>query len=372
MLYKTPLTMYYYACMFNIQYSHKAVNCKRSTMDDILQENGSFTTDKDINGPLVATIVSLEVLAALVTNLFVLIFTLCHPKILKQSSILFLTNFVLANLLMAIVYMPTIIVTAAAGEWVFGRNINEKVASCGFIGFIFNHDLFVATLTLTAISVDRFLFIVKPFIHKQYMKTWVVVVINVLTWILPCFLTIPPFFGFGRYNFSTYIASCIPVWDSDKIYTALNLLVVIVCMMVIIVTSIWTFCFTQNFIKRTESFSSSNEENKHVYNRRVVKIMGIFGTMLLVTAVTYAPGAIACLIGFIISFENLPSKLFPAIMLLFFTLTVSNPIIQSYFRRELKDFIVTYTKRFFSCHQTHPSSIQPMVSKTSSEVTGPV
>ena len=317
---------------------------------DLLEQNWNFTTSDNINGPLLATVIGLEILAALVTNWFVLIFTLCHPKILKQSSILLLTNFVLANLLMASVYMPTIVITAATGEWVFGRSVKEKVASCMFIGFIFAYTLFLATFTLTAISVDRFLFIVKPFVHKRYMKTWVVVTIDLIAWIVSGLLTVTPFFGFGEYSFSSSNSTCIPAWNSDRIaYVALAFLVVIMCIVTITVTSIWTFCFTHNFIKNTVSFLSTSQDEKHVYNSRVVKIMGIFGTMLLVTAVTYAPGAIACVVGFIVTFEKLPGQVYATITILFFTVTISNPIIQSYFRRDLKDFIVSYTKKVYYC-----------------------
>ena len=316
----------------------------------LLEENKNFTTSENINGPLLATVVGLEILAALVTNWFVLIFTLCHPKILKQSSILLLTNFVLANLLMASVYMPTVVITAATGEWVFGRSVKEKVASCMFIGFIFAYTFFLATFTLTAISVDRFLFIVKPFVHKRYMKTWVVVTIDLIAWIVSGLLTVTPFFGFGEYVFSSSNSTCVLAFNSDIIaYIVLAFLVVIMCIVTITVTSIWTFCFTHKFIKNTESYLSTSQDEKHVYNSRVVKLMGIFGTMLLVMAVTYAPVLIACVVGFIITFEKLPNQVYATIAILLYTLTISNPIIQSYFRRDLKDFIVFYTKKVYYC-----------------------
>ena len=316
---------------------------------DLLEQYSNFTTSDNINRPLVATVIGLEILAALVTNWFVLIFTLCHPKILKQSSILLLTNFVVANLLMAGVYMPTIVITAATGEWVFGRSVKEKVASCMFIGFIFAYTLFLTTFTLTAISVDRFLFIVKPFVHKRYMKTWVVVTIDLIAWIVSGLLTVTPFFGFGEYLFGTSNLTCVPTWNSNRIYVALAFLVVIMCIVTITVTSIWTFCFTHKFIKKTESYLSTSQDEKHVYNSRVVKLMGIFGTMLLVTAVTYAPALTACFVGFIITFEKLPGQVYATITILFYTVTISNPIIQSYFRRDLKDFIVFYTKKVYYC-----------------------
>ena len=314
----------------------------------ILEENKNFTSSEELNGPLQATVIGVEILFALVTNLFVLIFTLCHPKLLRQSSVIFLTNFVLANLLMATVYMPTIVVTASTGEWLFGESVEEKVASCKFVGFIFAFTFFVATFTLTAISVDRFLFIVKPFAHKRYMKTWTAVSIDIIVWISACLLTVTPFFGIGEYSFSESNSTCVPAWNSvDVGYVVFLFLVVMICVATIAVTSVWTFCFTHNFIKNSGYPCASTTDQKNMYHSRLIKIIGIFGAMLLVTAITYAPGAIACVVGFIITFEKLPAEVYASISVLFYTVTISNPIIQSYFRKELNDFIGVHFKKVF-------------------------
>ncbi len=322
-------------------------------MDDVLEYNSYFTFNYNntINGSILATAVGLEIILALITNLFVLIFSLCHPKILKQSSNIFLTNFVLGNLVMVVLFMPTIIITVATGEWSFGRTTRQKNITCNFIGFLYGQSLFLSTFTLTAISFDRFLFIVKPFVHKRYMNTGVAVFIVIASWILSGLLCIPPFFGINTYSFSTSSGTCIPFWgtNSSTVYLVSAFSVIAICIVTIAVTSIWTFCFARNFIK---NISSSQDGSEHVYNTRIRKILGIFGAMLIVTALTYAPGIAVFIVGIIISFDAIPSHVFTAMNVLFYTITISNPIIQAFFRKELNNFVVTKCKKILKYFRT--------------------
>ena len=46
----------------------------------ILEVNDNFTLSKEVNGPILATTFVVELFLALGINLFVLIFTLCHPQ----------------------------------------------------------------------------------------------------------------------------------------------------------------------------------------------------------------------------------------------------------------------------------------------------
>ena len=105
---------------------------QESICNVILENNHNFTLS-----PLLAVAVGIECAFAFIINLFLLIFTFCHPKKLKEPSNMFLTNFVLINLLMAVVIMPTIIVTAATGKWMFGGTPEEKNGTCQFVGFVF-------------------------------------------------------------------------------------------------------------------------------------------------------------------------------------------------------------------------------------------
>ena len=324
---------------------------------DILLENHNFTLNEDIIGPALTVAVGIEFVLSLVTNSFVLLFTFIHCKTLKQPSIIFLTNFVFANLLMTLLVMPFTITTASAGEWVFGRTIEQKDGVCQFQGFVFAFGIQLSTLTLAVISIDRFLFIVKPFLHKRLMKTWVAFLVVVSVWILAGLINVPPYFGLGQYAFGQFTATCVQVWVGHRDFLAYFCLIFIIVTVVIIVTTLWTFCFTRNFIKRTHITSPSptdahNEQTivqKHLYTKRMRKVIGIFGLLLIITVLTYVPAIITGITGVAIGSDNIPAPILTVVIISFFVNSVANPVIQVYFRRDMSEFLVHTCQRIMNC-----------------------
>ncbi len=327
-------------------------------MASIEEENENFTLSDNINGPLLATTVLVELVISFITNLFIFVFTLCHPKILKHPSIIFLTNFVVINLVINIAYMPSIIVSATAGKWIFGGDLQEKTSSCQFIGFIYMETVLLITFTLTAISVDRFLFIVKPLLYKRLMKIWVAVTIVVLAWMLSCMLCLPLLFGIGRYSYSEYITTCIPYLTDTRGFVILLYGILFLCVAVIVFTTLWTFCFTRKFLKTFNS--SHNNGQDHVYNKRLKKVIGLFGALLTVTIVTYIPAVLAVVVKIVVNFDKTPGGYLLIINQFYILNTISNPIIQSRFRKELSDYLTLQYKKIQNicscCKRTRVSS----------------
>ena len=309
----------------------------------ILYDNYNFTLSPDVHGPLLAVAVGIVCAFAFIINLFLLVFTLCHPKKMKEPSVMFLTNFVLVNLLLTVIFMPSMIVTAATGEWVFGRTPEEKNGTCLFVGFVFIFTSWITGITLAVISVDRFLFIVEPFIHKRFMKTWVALKILIFVWILSCLISIPPYFGFGKYVFLPSIASCGIIWPGQRYYLIYFCILSSTVIMLILITTIWTFCFTRRVIfkiKQQHSTSSEDRQN-HLYVRRIKKLVGVFGMMLAGTILTYLPGILVATFEAVVGGNRQPTTIYTATFALFLLNSVLNPTIQSYFRRDVYDFLAT-------------------------------
>ncbi len=305
-------------------------------------ENHNYTIGDDINGPLLATVIVIEIVASLIANLFVLIVTLYNIKVLKQSANIFLTNLILGNLFMTIFYLPSIAVTAAAGEWVFGMTLEQKNGFCDFFGFIYSFDGFFLILSLTTLSVDRFLFIVKPLLHKRVMNTKVAIGIAIGTWIASGVLSLPPLIGFEgqEYIFRSYFAGCLYSWNGVKNGIFLTLLVIVICIGVIVVTTVWTYCFTTRFVKKHRQHIISSA---HIYNRQLMKIMGMFSSLLLLIALTYAPGIVLFISALII--PDTPAVFIPAVNAIYYLNYIFNPLLQSIFRKELQDCIVHILKK---------------------------
>ena len=109
--------------------------------------------------------------------------------------------------------------------------------------------------------------------------------------------------------------------------------------MLILITTIWTFCFTRRVIfniKQQHSTSSESRYNgKHVYMRRIKKLVGVFGMMLARIILIFLPGLLVVTIEAVVGGNRQSTTVFTIVLVLYLLNSVLNPTIQSYFRREM-------------------------------------
>lgn len=146
-----------------------------STTDPDLLPN--LTTCKwclheNLVGPAIAVFVGIEFILALLANSFIIIQTLSKGrKMLSKSSTVLLFNLALSNLTIAVFYMPFVIISMFAEEWIIGTSDGIRERVCEFNGFVYAYASSIALHTLAAVSFDRFLSIVQPHLHQRFM-TW--------------------------------------------------------------------------------------------------------------------------------------------------------------------------------------------------------
>ena len=310
-----------------------------------------YILHEDINGPAFAVAVGIELILALVPNLFIVLYTLCHHKVLEQPSMIFLTGLALVNLLMTVLFLPFTVISAAAGEWIFGQTVEQKDGMCQFVGFVFSLAVTLTFHMLALVSVDRFLFITKPFVYRNYMKPWVAFVLVATAWILGILQNIAPFAGLGRNDYARYVASCLPVWDYvDYViyYTILTLVPVVI----IVVTTLWTFCFTRRFLREDKNLklasmtkSTQQVECNNIYTKKVRHLFGIFGMLLVVLVASIFPFVLAGVAFVSVGLENVPAQVYATVFIIYFTSNIAYPIIQAYFRQDLRNVIVNGFRR---------------------------
>jgi hypothetical protein len=312
----------------------------------------NFTFIGNFSNAAVATVFAVEMVVAFIANTIVLSITLAYRKYWKHSSTIFFTSLIIAHLVDVLFYLPFTVIAIYSGEWIFGNTYEVKRATCSFVGFIFFYTVFVMTITLAVISFDRFLFIVKPHLHKRYMSYKVAIVLAIIIWILAVFLNSPPFFGFGEFNFDPPFGTCNPIWDGNPGFAAYCFVIFLIIIVVIAITSIWTFCFTRKFLKNQSEVAGNS-----LYASKKKRLIGIFGAMLLVYVFCYAPG----LIGTILSPLGITNgEIFVTIAICFQFITVASPLVQSYFRPDIKQALV-------SLYQKIIKKRTPVASGTSSD-----
>ncbi len=138
----------------------------------------------DIHGPVIGTFVGIMFVLALSANLFIVTHTIANGRRCSMKNSTFLL-FILAftNLLMSVLYMPLYIISSSVGAWIFGRTDNVRSILCQMQGFIFVYLMVASIHTLAVISIDRFLSIVKPHVHKKYMNWKVSLGIMATLWV---------------------------------------------------------------------------------------------------------------------------------------------------------------------------------------------
>uniref|UniRef100_A0A1X7SPA7 G-protein coupled receptors family 1 profile domain-containing protein n=1 Tax=Amphimedon queenslandica TaxID=400682 RepID=A0A1X7SPA7_AMPQE len=183
----------------------------------------------------------------------------------------------------------------------------------------------VISITLATISFDRFLFIVKPHLHKWVMRPWVALTLTIAIWILSAVLSIVHLFGFHL-----YIDICISS-TADIGFVVYIILLSAVVLGIIFITSLWTFCFTRRFFKDQSVIAGES-----VYASKKKRLFGIFGSMLLVYGICFVPAVLYFLLHL---FIDVPLWLNLAATICFLFITVANPVMQSYFRPEIKSVL---------------------------------
>ena len=298
-----------------------------------MEMNGNFTLSDRRNGIALAAFLTIEVILAVIANGAVLCITLYQRKHWRQPSTIFFTSLILAHLVMMLLYLPFTITALAAGEWIIGSTEKEIIGTCFFSSFLSMYTILIILMTLAAISFDRFLFIVKPHLHKRFMKLWVAVTLVVAIWILSAVLNVIPLFSFGGFTYNDKFGPCNPSY-LDTLGFALFMGIIFITMItIIVVTCVWTFCFTHKFLKDQSIIAGES-----VYSARKRRLFGIFGSMLLVYIICFIPGGIQLAL---IPIIDTPFGLYATSLACYHFITVANPVVQSYFRPEIKVVFVS-------------------------------
>ena len=306
---------------------------------------GNFTYTGDFNTVAVAVVLSVGMILALIANGIVLLITITQRTSWKQSSTIFFTSLILAHLVFNVLYLPFTIIAFVAGEWIFGSTDEEKRAFCEFNAYVLWYSILIIIMMLAAISFDRFLFIVKPHLHKWFMRPWVALTLTIILWLLAALLGSTPFYGLGEFGYDTWFGGCLPLWTS----TGFIVYTIVVCLSIIIVisiTSIWTFCFTRSFLSDLTSLADND-----IYASKRRRLFGIFGAISLLYLLCFTPGIVS---AFLTPIILVPYEITALVIICFEFLTVVSPLIQSYFRPDIKETLQKVCSRI-SCRR----NVQP-------------
>ncbi|XP_056636478.1 neuropeptide Y receptor type 2-like [Diorhabda sublineata] len=104
-------------------------------------------------------------------------------KAMQTVTNLFITNLALSDILLCVLAVPFTPLYTFLGEWVFGRLI------CHLVSYTQGTSVYISTLTLTSIAIDRYFVIIYPFHPRMKLSTCIVIIL--IIWIFSMLVTLP-------------------------------------------------------------------------------------------------------------------------------------------------------------------------------------
>ncbi len=154
------------------------------------------------------------------------------------------------------------------------------------------------------------------------------------------------------YKWSETTGGCLSfVLHDSRALTIVFMVYSVLLLIIILVTTLWTFLLTRGFFKRvlnrnTDTQFSDQEQSD--YNRRVRSLVGIFGALLIVNVFSWISYVFPPVFYALIGDENVsivPVEVDALLFIFSLTNTVANPVIQINFRREMWNILV----KMFCC-----------------------
>ncbi|XP_045767053.1 neuropeptide Y receptor type 2-like [Maniola jurtina] len=200
-------------------------------------------------------------------------YAVIRNRAMQTVTNLFITNLALSDILLCVFAVPFTPLYTFLGRWVFGGLL------CHIMPYAQGCSVYISTLTLTSIAIDRFFVIIYPFKPRMKIKTCIGLIIFI--WVFSLSVTFP----YGYYMALQDIF-CAEKWPSDQFRKAFGAVTTI--MQFVIPFIVMAFCYTCVSVKlndrlktRPGSKNSKKEdaerERKRRTNRMLIAMVAIFG-----------------------------------------------------------------------------------------------
>jgi len=193
----------------------------------------------------------------------------------------FITNLALSDILLCTLSVPFTPLYTFMGQWIFGSVLCRLVAGAQGVS------VYISTLTLTSIAVDRFFVIIYPFQQRMQLRTCLIIIFSI--WMFSLIVTLP----YGIYVKERFFEGrhiCEENWPGEsfrQLYGALTASMQFVLPFIII-----AFCYIKVSLKLSDrarakpgSKNSRKEEidreRKRRTNRMLIAMVTIFGVSWL-------------------------------------------------------------------------------------------
>ena len=283
-------------------------------------------------GILEAVILFCIMILAVVGNFLVVAVVYRRRELRRTETHIFIVNLSLTDIFVALLCMPFSIITAVTQKWIFSNSL------CQLNGFLNVFFLLTSILTLTAISIHKYIGVVQPTKKKIFTRKRTICVV-VWVWLQAFVTALTPILGWNSYEYIPGRTQCsVKVPRNNKLSELTNCLFIIVCGFVIPL-GIMSFSYLKIFqtvkihTKRVRSHSFGSKEQSAFLNERRITI-----TLFIILAVFLAcwtPFSVLTLYATLAGNE-LPTYFSVAAYWLGFLNSAMNPVIYALRTKEFR------------------------------------
>ena len=331
--------------------------CVNASIENITEE--WWQVEDKPGGYITAAFLLLFLVVGLPWNLM-LIVTIFKRKLYHRPTLLLLLNLAIIDTLWLVLLTPIKVLTASKGEFFLGDSDSVRCSVCS-IGFVHIFFAFNYLFTITLMSMDRFLFIYKPFYYERRLHNNCRIMFAVIImWILALLIALLPFLDFGSFYFNSAYLTCGPDLSLNSVfYVILLASIALLATAAMIVTNTWLCCIVHKNIRAiyhvrkaqvstagaTEGGEDLYKSKKKLLHEKEWHMVKVFGALLASYVCTWLFLIILTLVD-VFRGERPTSTLSVLAHIVYQSQTIVHPIIETVI---IKDIQVPLEKLCLCC-----------------------
>lgn len=290
-------------------------------------------------------------------NLLV-ITSILKKRLYHQPAVVLLLNLVATDLLVCVLVMPISIVSGIAGEFIFGDSDGTRCKACqtGIISTLLS---LMSLHTVTLMSVDRFIYLLKPLKYSSIVTPKRTAVVVVATWVLCTGIATMPLFGFGEVDFALTIGTCTVLIISERNTTAIYIIFlsceVILVTLVLVSANAGMLVIVRRHLRseykiRQPYFTEDQAANfKADQSKTQIYLMRMFVALLVTNVLTVLPLAALITTALVIPFDEIPLEFVSFSYVTFIFRAVLHPVVESVLVKDIR-MAVLQSCRYMCAH----------------------